>query len=194
MSSMLAAEKKAMRAEMAERRAAAYRAPDAAAKTRDACHRVAALLEDALGSDLTEVVLSGYMPMRSELDPMPAMSAHLGPVCVPVILGKGQPLEFHHWHRDAEMVEGAFKALIPRERAPMRPRAMLVPLLAFDRHGYRLGYGGGFYDRTLEALRAEGPVLAIGFAFEVQEVAQVPTEVTDQKLDAIITPSEMIRP
>jgi 5-formyltetrahydrofolate cyclo-ligase len=62
-----------------------------------------------------------------------------------------------------------------------------VPLLAFDARGYRLGYGGGFYDRTLEGLRARGPVLAIGFAFAAQEVAEVPIDATDQRLDMIVT-------
>jgi 5-formyltetrahydrofolate cyclo-ligase len=64
---------------------------------------------------------------------------------------------------------------------------LIVPMLAWDRRGYRLGYGGGFYDRTLEGLRAKGPVLAIGFAFAAQEVEAVPTEPTDQRLDAVVT-------
>ena len=64
---------------------------------------------------------------------------------------------------------------------------LIVPLLAFDARGYRLGYGGGFYDRTLEGLRAQGPVTAIGFAFAAQEVAEVPIEATDQRLDVIVT-------
>ena len=67
-----------------------------------------------------------------------------------------------------------------------------MPLLAFDRRGYRLGYGGGFYDRTLERLRARHPVLAVGFAFSAQEVDEVPTEPTDQPLDAIVTEAGLI--
>jgi 5-formyltetrahydrofolate cyclo-ligase len=67
------------------------------------------------------------------------------------------------------------------------PQILIVPLLAFDARGYRLGYGGGFYDRTLQGLRAAGPVTAIGFAYNAQEVAQVPTEPTDQPLDFIVT-------
>jgi len=62
-----------------------------------------------------------------------------------------------------------------------------VPLLAFDRAGYRLGYGGGFYDRTLAGLRAAGPVVAVGFAYAAQEVAAVPREATDARLDAVVT-------
>lgn len=132
-------------------------------------------------------VLSGYMPMRTEIDPLPAMAAHQGPVGVPVIIGKGQPLRFREWTPGVRMVEGAFKALIPEEGAWVEPEVLIVPLLAFDARGFRLGYGGGFYDRTLEGLRARGPVLAVGFAFAAQEVAEVPIDATDQRLDAVVT-------
>jgi 5-formyltetrahydrofolate cyclo-ligase len=132
-------------------------------------------------------VLSGYMPMRTEIDPLPAMAAHQGPVGVPVIIGKGLPLRFREWTPGARMVEGAFKALIPEEGAWVEPEVLIVPMLAFDARGYRLGYGGGFYDRTLEGLRARGPVLAVGFAFAAQEVAEVPIDATDQRLDAVVT-------
>ncbi len=132
-------------------------------------------------------VLSGYMPMRTEIDPLPAMAAHQGTVGVPVIIGKGQPLRFREWSPGVKMVEGAFKALIPEEGAWVEPEVLIVPLLAFDARGYRLGYGGGFYDRTLEGLRAKGPVLAVGFAFAAQEVAEVPIDATDQRLNAVVT-------
>lgn len=132
-------------------------------------------------------VLSGYMPMRSEIDPLPAMAAHQGPVGVPVILAKASPLRFREWTPGCRLVEGAFKALIPEEGAWVEPEVMIVPMLAFDGRGYRLGYGGGFYDRTLEGLRAKGPVLAVGFAFAAQEVAEVPTDAFDQRLDAVVT-------
>lgn len=132
-------------------------------------------------------VLSGYMPMRTEIDPLPAMAAHQGTVGVPVIIGKGLPLRFREWSPGARMVEGAFKALIPEEGAWVEPEVLIVPLLAWDARGYRLGYGGGFYDRTLEGLRAKGPVLAVGFAFAAQEVAEVPIDATDQRLDAVVT-------
>jgi 5-formyltetrahydrofolate cyclo-ligase len=148
--------------------------------------QAAELLADYLAGQAGRV-LSGYMPMRTEIDPLPAMAAHQGPVGVPVIVGKDQPLRFREWSLGAKMVEGAFKALIPEEGAWVEPSVLIVPLLAFDARGYRLGYGGGFYDRTLEALRARGPVLAVGFAFAAQEVAEVPTDATDQRLDAIVT-------
>jgi 5-formyltetrahydrofolate cyclo-ligase len=132
-------------------------------------------------------VLSGYMPMRTEIDPLPAMAAHQGPVGVPVIVAKATPLRFREWSPGCPMVEGAFKAMIPEEGAWVEPQVLIVPMLAFDARGYRLGYGGGFYDRTLEGLRARGPVLAVGFAFAAQEVAEVPTDEFDQRLDAVVT-------
>jgi 5-formyltetrahydrofolate cyclo-ligase len=132
-------------------------------------------------------VLSGYMPMQTEIDPLPAMAAHQGPVGVPVIVAKATPLRFREWSPGCPMVEGAFKAMIPEEGAWVEPEVLIVPMLAFDARGYRLGYGGGFYDRTLEGLRARGPVLAVGFAFAAQEVAEVPTDEFDQRLDAVVT-------
>jgi 5-formyltetrahydrofolate cyclo-ligase len=132
-------------------------------------------------------VLSGYMPMRSEIDPLPAMAAHQGPVGVPVILARDTPLKFREWSPGCRLVQGAFRALIPEEGAWVEPEVMIVPLLAFDARGYRLGYGGGFYDRTLELLRARGPVLAVGFAFAAQEVEAVPVDGFDQRLDAVVT-------
>lgn len=131
--------------------------------------------------------LAGYMPMRSEIDPLPAMAAHQGPVGVPVILGPGQALKFREWSPGCAMEEGPFKAFIPVEGAWVEPEVVIVPLVAFDARGFRLGYGGGFYDRTLEGLRAKRPTLAVGFAFAAQEMAEVPIEDTDQRLDFIVT-------
>jgi 5-formyltetrahydrofolate cyclo-ligase len=148
--------------------------------------QAAELLADYLAGQGARV-LSGYMPMRTEIDPLPAMAAHRGTVGVPVIIGMGLPLRFREWSPGARMIEGAFKALIPEDGAWIEPQVLIVPLLAFDARGYRLGYGGGFYDRTLEGLRAKGPVLAVGFAFAAQEMAEVPIDATDQRLDAVVT-------
>lgn len=155
--------------------------------------QAAELLADVL-RDQAGRVLSGYMPMRTEIDPLPAMAAHDGPVCVPVIPGRGLPLRFREWVPGAPMVAGEFGALIPADGAWLEPEVLIVPLLAFDRRGFRLGYGGGFYDRTLARLRARHPVLAVGFAFAAQEVAEVPTEPTDQRLDLIVTEAGLIHP
>ncbi|AWB49134.1 5-formyltetrahydrofolate cyclo-ligase [Gemmobacter aquarius] len=131
--------------------------------------------------------LSGYMAMRTEVDPMAAMAAHQGPVGVPVIVAKCQPLRFREWSVGCALVEGAFKALIPAEGAWIEPEVLIVPLVGFDARGYRLGYGGGFYDRTLAMLRAKRPTVAVGFAFAAQELPEVPIDAYDQKLDAIVT-------
>lgn len=131
--------------------------------------------------------LAGYMPMRTEIDPLRAMSAHQGPVGVPVILAAATPLRFREWGPGALMVPGEFGAAIPVEGAWVEPEMLIVPLLAFDARGYRLGYGGGFYDRTLQDLRARHTTLAIGFAFAAQEVDEVPIDGFDQRLDAVVT-------
>lgn len=138
-------------------------------------------------------VLAGYMPIRSEIDPASAMAAHDGPVCLPVIVAPGEPLRFREWAPGCPMVEGPFGARVPLEGAWLEPEVLIVPLLAFDRRGYRLGYGGGFYDRTLERLRARHRVTALGFAFAAQEVPLVPIEPTDQPLDAILTETGPVR-
>ena len=140
------------------------------------------------------VPLSGYMPMRTEIDPLPAMaeaSAH-GPVGVPVIIARGKPLQFALWEPDCTMVEGPFRAQVPANLTWMIPQILIVPLVAFHRQGGRLGYGGGFYDRTLQRLRAAGPVMAIGFAFAGQQDDDLPLEPTDQPLDLIVTESGII--
>ncbi|MEO0913323.1 MAG: 5-formyltetrahydrofolate cyclo-ligase [Pseudomonadota bacterium] len=135
-------------------------------------------------------VISGYMPIRTEIDPLPVMRVLADEgyrLCVPVVEGKGRPLRFRAWSPDTEMEPGAFGALVPRAGAWLEPDALITPLLAFDAAGYRLGYGGGFYDRTLAVLGAERRVYTVGFAYEAQRVASVPREATDMRLDAIVT-------
>lgn len=148
--------------------------------------QAAELLGDVL-SAYHDHALAGYMPMRTEIDPLPAMAAHPGPVGVPVILSAGQPLQFREWSRGCDMVTGTFGALIPQAGGWIVPAVLIVPLLAFDARGFRLGYGGGFYDRTLAALRAKAKTVAIGFAFAAQEIPHVPIDEFDERLDAIVT-------
>jgi 5-formyltetrahydrofolate cyclo-ligase len=165
------------------RRAAFARRKEAfAAGQGRAAEHLAGVLEEHAGR-----VLSGYIPMRTEIDPLPAMAAHDGPVCVPVVPGRGVPLRFRRWTPDCEMIMGEFGALIPAEGDWLEPEVLIVPLLAWDRRGYRLGYGGGYYDRTLERLRGLGPRVAIGYAFAAQEVGQVPIDRFDQVLDHVVT-------
>jgi len=135
-------------------------------------------------------VISGYMPIRTEISPLAVMRALVASgrrICVPVITGNGQPLEFHEWTPDCAMIDGPFGAKVPQNGAVLQPHLLIAPLLAFDARGFRLGYGGGFYDRTLQGLRAGRPTLAVGFGYGAQQVARVPTEPTDQPLDAMVT-------
>lgn len=137
-------------------------------------------------------VLSGYWPMRGEADPRPAMQMHNGPVCLPVVTGPARPLVFRLY--DGTLEPGSFGTSHPPDTMPVLvPQVLIVPLAGFDRAGNRLGYGGGFYDRTLEALRAKGPVTAIGFAYAVQQIRSIPVEPTDQPLDFIVTDHEILQ-
>lgn len=153
------------------------------------------LLDRALNPYLGRAI-AGYHPIRTEIDPVPAMvrAARHGAVALPVVVGPGQPLAFYRWTPDAALVEGSFGARIPPTADPVTPEILIVPTVAFDRRGGRLGYGGGFYDRTLELLRAAGPTFAIGFAFAAQEAEDLPLEPVDQLLDLIVTESEIITP
>jgi 5-formyltetrahydrofolate cyclo-ligase len=145
---------------------------------------------------LAGAVISGYMPIRTEIDPRPAMTAlaarnHL---CVPVIEAAGLPLRFRAWTPGADLVEGPFGALVPAAGAWLEPEILITPLVGFDGRGNRLGYGGGYYDRTLQRLRAARPTRAIGFAYAAQELPSLPVEPTDQPLDALVTEQGVIRP
>lgn len=177
-----------MDATLTDLKAAARKAAFATRKAAFAAGQgqAAELLADVLAAHRGRA-LSGYMPMRTEIDPLPAMAAHDGAVGVPVIMGAAQPLRFREWSPGCALMAGEFGALIPAEGAWIEPQVVIVPLLAFDARGYRLGYGGGFYDRTLEGLRARHDIVAIGFAFAAQEVEAVPIDATDQKLDLIVT-------
>jgi len=140
------------------------------------------------------VPLAGYMPIRSEISPLAAMAeaaAH-GAVAVPVIQGAGLPLHFSRWTPDGPLRDGPFGARVPAADDFLEPEILIVPLVAFTRTGGRLGYGGGFYDRTLEGLRARRATLAIGFAYGAQEAHDLPLEPTDQPLDIIVTEGEVI--
>ena len=148
--------------------------------------QAAELLADLLAAHRGRA-LAGYMAMRTEIDPTAAMAAHQGAVGVPVILGPGQALRFREWSPGCAMVDGEFGARIPADGAWIEPGVVIVPLVGFDARGYRLGYGGGFYDRTLAGLRARHPVLAVGFAFAAQELPEVPIDQYDQRLDVIVT-------
>ena len=154
-----------------------------------------ASLADAL--DIAETaVVAGYWPLGEEIDPLPLMRVLAGRGCslaLPVVTKTGAPLEFRRWTLQDELEPGPHGTRHPADLAPVVvPDVVLVPLLAFDRRGFRLGYGGGYYDRTLARLRRDGPVAAIGLAFAVQEVDEVPAGPWDQSLERIATEQGVI--
>jgi len=151
----------------------------------------------AAGTHTGAEIISGFRPIRTEIDVtllMEALHAAGHRLCVPVIERAGLPLRFREWAPGAEMVAGPFGAMVPAAGDWLEPQLLIAPLLAFDAMGWRLGYGGGFYDRTLERLRVRRRTLAVGFAYSVQQVDTVPREPTDQPLDAIVTEQGVIRP
>ena len=185
MENTLKEDKAAARSAAAARRDRAHAAAGAEAPARVVAHFEAAF-DPAPGA-----VVSFYWPILSELDPRPLARRLLAAgheLCLPVVEARGAPLRFRRWRPDTEMTKGNFGVLVPPEDAgTATPDVLLVPLLAYDGAGYRLGYGGGFYDRTLRDLRARGPRLAVGIAFSAQKVARVPRGPGDEPLDAVVT-------
>lgn len=136
--------------------------------------------------------LAGYMAMRTEIDPLAAMLAHQGPVCVPVIIAAGQALRFREWSPGCRMEMGAFGAEIPAEGAWIEPEVLIVPLVGFDARGYRLGYGGGFYDRTLATLQPRPFTVGLGFTHGYLDDFE--PEAFDLPLDAILNDNGVVWP
>ncbi|ABS68290.1 5-formyltetrahydrofolate cyclo-ligase [Xanthobacter versatilis] len=185
----IAAEKKRLRALALGRRAAMGEAGRAAASRAAASHALAA------AGAVQGRAVALFAPFRDEIDTAPLADAlrEAGAIlALPVIIARDQPLLFRRWDQDTPLVPtGAFRIPEPGPEAPeIIPELLLVPLAAFDRRGFRIGYGAGFYDRTLALLRAQRPVRAIGFAFACQEVDQVPVETHDEPVDMMVTDIE----
>jgi 5-formyltetrahydrofolate cyclo-ligase len=136
-------------------------------------------------------VVSGFWPIKDEIDIRPLMAELHDKGCqlaLPVVQGRGLPLLFRAWRPGDPLEAGVFGTLQPSaEHKVLEPDALLVPLLACDADGWRLGYGGGFYDRTLFGLRARHKVTAIGIGFDGQIVPEVPHGPDDQRLDWMLT-------
>lgn len=141
----------------------------------------------------TGSVVAGYAPISSEADPMAILreaDARGFPCVLPSVEAPASPLTFRRWRPGDPLVDGPHGTRAPEAGAPiLMPQVVIVPLLAFDKAGRRLGYGGGYYDRTLAFLRARGEnnVLVVGLAFAAQEADEVPEEFGDQRLDWIVT-------
>ena len=136
-------------------------------------------------------VVSGFWPIKEEIDIRPLLIELHNTGCqlvLPVVQGKGKPLLFRAWRPGDSLEQGVFGTLQPSaRRETLEPDALIVPLLAADEDGWRLGYGGGFYDRTMAALRAKKNVTAVGVGFNAQLVPEVPHGPDDQRLDWLLT-------
>jgi 5-formyltetrahydrofolate cyclo-ligase len=136
-------------------------------------------------------VVAAYWPMRNELDPRPLMTALGARGCrcaLPVIVAPEAPLMFRSWRPGDALDVGLFDTRQPTpEAAALEPDVVIAPLVAFDESGHRLGYGGGYYDRTLEKLRRGAGALAVGYAYAGQLVAALPQGQFDQKLDWLVS-------
>lgn len=180
-----AAEKAALRSEILARRAAIP------PETRAAAAEAVAREGEALVARLKPASVSTFFSVRGEIDAEPLMArlAACGvAMALPVIVQKDAPLVFRAWAPGETLEKKRFGLMEPPASAPeIAPELLFVPLAAFDDRGYRLGYGGGFYDRTLERLRARGRAVAIGLAFAEQRVERVPIDAYDQRLDGVLT-------
>jgi 5-formyltetrahydrofolate cyclo-ligase len=141
-------------------------------------------------------IVSGFMPLKSEINPLPLMrklaDAGAG-LALPVVAGRGKALIMRSWQWGAPLVPGVWGIREPGSAAPdVQPDILLVPLLAFDRSGHRIGYGAGYYDLTIAQLRAMKPIAAVGIAFAAQEVETVPSTAFDARLDLVLTENETI--
>ena len=183
------AEKKEMRLQAQARRDALSR--DARQEAADAIAQRPFPLKIRAGT-----IVSGFMPMKSEINPLPLLRKleEMGArIALPAVAGRGKPLIMRQWRVGEPLAAGVWGIREPKPEAPqLDPDIVLVPLLAFDRAGYRIGYGGGYYDMTIASLRARQAVIAAGIAFAAQEVAKVPTTPLDARLDLVLTEREVI--
>lgn len=142
-------------------------------------------------------IVALYDPIDTELHIEPLYDALIErgvTVCLPVVAKKNAPLIFRRYEDGAPLIEGRYGARTPEESQPeIDPNIIVVPLLAFSRHGDRLGYGGGFYDRTIAKLRSKTTIVTIGYAYGAQQVDALPVSPLDQRLDWIITERSAMR-
>jgi 5-formyltetrahydrofolate cyclo-ligase len=141
-------------------------------------------------------IVSGFSPLRSEINPWPLLRRLAGAgarLALPVVVGRGHALIFRAFAFGDELGSGVWGIREPLPEArEVAPDILLVPLAAFDRTGQRIGYGAGYFDLTLRALRAAKPVVALGLAYAAQEIAAVPFTPRDERLDLVLTEREVI--
>ena len=184
--------KKELRHVAKEKRHAAAGAAGAAAAKMAANYFLAA---PRFGPPETSAI-SGYWPIADELDVRPLLERldrEGRTLALPVVVAKGEPLIFRRWRPGMALDDGGFGTRHPGPEVPeLTPEILLVPLLAFDGRGHRLGWGGGFYDRTLARLRARGPVVAVGVAFHGQQMDYIPDTAGDEPVDWVITEEDVL--
>ena len=141
-------------------------------------------------------IIAGFSPIKTEFNPLPLMrklAAAGAQLALPKVGGRGRPLSLRSWSFGDPLTAGVWGIREPEISAPeVAPDILLIPFAAFDRAGYRIGYGAGYYDMTLAALRARKRIVAIGVGFAAQEVEKVPVETHDQKLDFILTEEGLV--
>ncbi len=141
-------------------------------------------------------IVSGFSPLKSEINPVPLLRrfADAGAqLALPVVAGKGKPLTMRAWAFGEPLVAGVWGIREPAPGAPeVFPDILIVPLLVFDRAGYRVGYGAGYYDMTITRLRGMKPIVVIGIAYAAQEIAEVPLPPRDARLDLVLTEHQVI--
>jgi 5-formyltetrahydrofolate cyclo-ligase len=158
-----------------------------ASEHRSASEAIARSLREYLPPG-TQELLGCYWPFRREFNCVPYMRDTVragGGVALPVVRGRGQPLEFRRWTEDAVMEKGVWNIPHPAESPPVFPSALLIPLVGFDDAGYRLGYGAAYYDMTLASL--PGRPLAVGVGFEFSRLPSIHPQPHDRPMEAIIT-------
>jgi 5-formyltetrahydrofolate cyclo-ligase len=145
---------------------------------------------------LPGIIISGFLPIRSEINPVPLMRklAESGAqLALPVVQGQGRPLVMRAWKFGEPLRNMVWGIREPLPEAPkVDPDILIVPLAGFNRAGHRIGYGAGYYDMTIRELRAKKTILAIGIAFAMQEILQVPVTDRDEPLDLVLTEREVI--
>ena len=141
-------------------------------------------------------IVSGFMPMKTEVNPLPLLRklADAGAqIALPCIAGRGKLLIMRAWTFGGPLKAGQWGIREPMPDAgEVAPDILIVPLACFDRVGHRIGYGAGYYDMTINALRAKKKVVAIGIGFAAQEIAKVPATERDARLDLVLTERETI--
>jgi 5-formyltetrahydrofolate cyclo-ligase len=187
----MADEKRAERTRALARRSVAHAQHGKSAGLRLAEHGIGFLKPSACS------IVSGFSAIKDEIDAGPLLERLASEgfrLALPIMQGKGKPLLFRAWAPGDAMGSGTWRITEPLpSRAALEPDIVLVPLLAFDAQGYRLGYGGGFYDRSLAGLRAKKPIIAVGIAYDELKIDAVPHLDYDQRVDWVLTPSGPLR-